>query len=163
MFEPVPSRRFLWPQALYFSAWAGMVAIGIALKPNPDGHGTHTQLGFAPCPSVLLFHRPCPGCGLTTSFSALLHGNLPLAFHAHLLGPPFFVFLTVIALACARGFWQGMRFRIDVPPTSRLMNWVLAVFVIYGFGRFAVMSNYSAGTAAEFKDAGRFWVSSSRK
>jgi len=57
-------------------------------------------------PDLCLFHRfmgvPCPTCGLTRSWSALLHGHLEAAFRFHLLGPPLFLGIVI---------WTAMRFR----------------------------------------------------
>ncbi|MBO6513431.1 MAG: DUF2752 domain-containing protein [Phycisphaerales bacterium] len=39
------------------------------LTPDPQGHATHTQLGMPACSWVMMFEKPCPTCGMTTSFS----------------------------------------------------------------------------------------------
>lgn len=38
------------------------------------------------CPSKLLFGQRCPGCGLTHSFVALAHGDVPGSLAAHRVG-----------------------------------------------------------------------------
>jgi len=47
------------------------------------------------CAFHQVFHRPCPTCGLTRSWSALLHGNLAASFRYHALGPATLVGLAV--------------------------------------------------------------------
>ncbi|TWU32926.1 DUF2752 domain-containing protein [Novipirellula artificiosorum] len=45
------------------------------LHPDPDGLGTHQQLGFPPCTSRVLFGVRCPSCGMTTSWAYFMHGQ----------------------------------------------------------------------------------------
>ena len=42
------------------------------LTPDEQGFGTHQQLGLPPCTFYLVFKRPCPACGMTTSWAWLL-------------------------------------------------------------------------------------------
>lgn len=44
-----------------------ITAAGVA--PSAEGHGTHTRLGLPACQWVIRFGKPCPMCGMTTSFS----------------------------------------------------------------------------------------------
>src|SRR5205085_8465910 len=115
------ARRELSGQMLIFLVWFGITAVGAFLKPDPSGHGTHTQLGLPPCPSVLLFSRPCPGCGLTTSFTAMIHGDLPAAFHAHLLGPFLYLGLTGYALV-GGAMWLMRRPLVNSPLMTKALT-----------------------------------------
>ena len=76
-----------------------MTLLGIAatLTPNPAGFGTHRQIrlpilgtdpggGLPACTFKVLFDRPCPSCGMTTSWSWLMHGNLWAAAQANIAG-----------------------------------------------------------------------------
>lgn len=54
---------------------AGLLAAAW-VSPSGEGHGSHTQLGLAPCGWAVGFDVPCPTCGMTTSFSHAAHGNL---------------------------------------------------------------------------------------
>jgi hypothetical protein len=83
--------------------WAALAAAGLtvlviarALTPSASGFGTHTQLGLPPCGFLLLFHVPCPACGLTTAFAHLAHGSLRASLHAHPLGLPLFLALLLL-------------------------------------------------------------------
>ena len=57
-----------------------MVAIGlllplgaaVRLQPAREGLGTHQQLGLPPCTFRVLFDRPCPSCGMSTSWAHLV-------------------------------------------------------------------------------------------
>ena len=66
LFDDDWPRKRLSGHVVWFGSWVVITAIAAVLRPDPSHHGTHTQLGLPPCPAVLLFHRPCPGCGLTT-------------------------------------------------------------------------------------------------
>ncbi|MCC7535331.1 MAG: DUF2752 domain-containing protein [Deltaproteobacteria bacterium] len=84
-----------------------VVVIAAILHPSTEGHGTHTQLGLPPCGFLVVTGYPCPGCGLTTSFSAMAHFDPVLAAFAN----PFGVLLFLVTLAfvpiSARGAWRG--------------------------------------------------------
>lgn len=130
---------------LPFGLWLGVTAVGVLLTPNPHGHGTHRQLGLPPCPSVLMFDRPCPGCGLTTSWTNLLHGRIADSFAAHPLGPPLYLTFTVLAFLGLRAAVRG-RETMSLAAATRL-TWVVVAFLL-GFGayRFATTPHYGDAT-----------------
>lgn len=76
----------------------GMLALfGFLLlgtQPDSRGHGTHEQLGMAPCSWPRLHGMPCATCGVTTSASLLLHGRPVDAF----LTQPFGMLLTLAGI-----------------------------------------------------------------
>ena len=82
--------------ALLGIAFFLLVGFGFAysLNPDPRGYGTHQQLGLPPCTFRLLFSRPCPGCGMTTSFSYFVRCQFIDAARANLAG-------TLLAAVCA--------------------------------------------------------------
>lgn len=135
-------RRALAGQLLYGLLWLGVTGFGLALHPDPSGHGTHQELGLPPCPSSLFFDRPCPGCGLTTSFTALLHGNLSLAFHAHPLGPFLYLFLAVTGWLALARFFQGKRLDVTSKPWMTGIIAGAAIFLAFGIWRMATTDHY---------------------
>lgn len=143
LFESVASRKVIKGQLIWFTSWLFITIVGLSLSPDPTGHGTHQHLGLPPCPSVLLFDRPCPGCGLTTSWTALLHGNFALAFAAHPIGPLMYVMFTLSAFACLYGYVKQMRFDSDIRPINLATKAFLAVFVAFGVGRFLLEPNFA--------------------
>lgn len=155
LFESVPNRRYIGGQIAWFVLWAIVTGIGIALHPDPAGHGTHQHLGFPPCPSVLLFDRPCPGCGLTTSWTALLHGQMGFAFHSHPLGPALYLLFTASAWLSLYGWFKSWRFMTDSVFASRLLTAVAAVVIVFGAVRMAVTPHYR--TRSE-----QMWASATR-
>lgn len=134
LFETGWPRRKLAGQLIWFGTWAVVTGLGLGMRPSSAGHGTHTQLGLPPCPSVVIFDRPCPGCGLTTSWTAFLHGDFALAFSAHPLGPPLYLAFAVSALLGFAGYFKGLRLRTE----GRWANTGLAValFGLLAFGTF---------------------------
>jgi hypothetical protein len=143
-FYPAESRSKLWGQALWFLAWLFVTTVAISLTPSQSGHATHTQLGLAPCPSATILHRPCPGCGLTTAFTATVHGDFGLALKAHPLGSALYLLFTASALACGYGWVRKLRFNTDGKEFNRLLGWIVCVFLVVSMIRFAVVNNYTA-------------------
>lgn len=74
---------------VWFVLFAGPLAVLITaamLTPSSAGHGTHTQLGLPPCGFLVYTGYPCPGCGLTTSFSHMVRLEVLGAFGANPFG-----------------------------------------------------------------------------
>lgn len=133
--ERMECRRYLAMYLMWFVAWAAVTAIGILLTPHPDGHGTHRQLGLPPCPSVLLFQRPCPGCGLTTSWTQLLHGNLDASLRANPFGPLLYLAFTVGAFVSVWA-WAGKRYLVYHRSFNIALGGFVAVFLAASIWRF---------------------------
>ncbi len=72
-----------------------MATIGTATIVASLLYAPWSQTGPVLCPMRLLTGLPCPGCGLTRSFCALVHGDVRNAIAFHLLGPA--LFLAVIS------------------------------------------------------------------
>jgi hypothetical protein len=141
-FDPVDTRRHVAGQFIWFALWLGVTSFGIYLTPSPEGHGTHTQLGLPPCPCVMIFGRPCPGCGLTTSFTALLHGQFRAAFRAHPLGPFLYAIFTVSALLGVWGWKNRKRVDASSKPMRMLSGFAVTVFLVFGITRFVLSPHY---------------------
>lgn len=78
---------------------AAVFAVAFWLNPyEPDGRprtvGTHTQIGMLPCNFLVMTSKPCPACGMTTSFSLLVRGDVAASLRANWAG-------TMIALLWA--------------------------------------------------------------
>jgi hypothetical protein len=87
--EPT-SRERLWLAAVGLGL---ITVLGIARWIEPTDaqgrartQGTHQQIGLPPCTVYVLTGWPCPGCGLTTSFSHLMHGNVVHSLRANPIG-----------------------------------------------------------------------------
>ncbi|MFN4261600.1 MAG: DUF2752 domain-containing protein, partial [Gemmataceae bacterium] len=90
-----------WVRGTLVGIALGLSAVfGIAwwLNPyQPSGEArrmeTHRQLGLPPCTFKVLSGLPCPSCGMTTSFSLLIRGDLWNSLRANGVG-------TLLGLFC---------------------------------------------------------------
>jgi hypothetical protein len=91
-----------WVRGLLVFVAAGLIsvfAIAIWLRPydengRPLRQEAHRQMGLPPCTFyVWTKGYPCPSCGMTTSFSLLMHGDVINSLKANAVG-------TILAL-----FW----------------------------------------------------------
>jgi hypothetical protein len=102
------------------AAACGLAALGLAggLTPNPQGYGTHEQLGVPGCSFMARTGYPCPTCGLTTSVAAAVRGQLGLAWRAQPFGLVVAAALAALAaagtaqLACGRDVVGRLRPRL---------------------------------------------------
>jgi hypothetical protein len=84
-----------------------VLSVAAWLTPSPTGFGTHEQLALRPgaglqtCTWVALTGKPCPTCGMTTSFAHAANFDLLAALKVQPMG-------TVLALAAATGFWFAL-------------------------------------------------------
>lgn len=98
--------------------WVGrLIAAGVALgclavlvtatqlRPDENGVGTHRQLGMHPCGMLTLTGVPCPTCGMTTSFTHLLAGNVWRSFVTQ---PAGFLMAIIAAVAVWIGFYSAI-------------------------------------------------------
>ena len=68
-----------WQRAAIFVVGLVLVAMLVTaaiLPPSPRGMGTHQQLGLPPCSIVMWFNVRCPACGMTTSWSHFVRGQI---------------------------------------------------------------------------------------
>ena len=59
------------------------------------------------CPFKMFTGLPCPGCGLTRSVVALLHGDPSASVFFHPLGVPLVIAAVVIGAVDAWAWWQS--------------------------------------------------------
>ena len=116
---PEPMTRFV-RFALAAMALGGSAVLGVALWLNPYTPGggartmaTHTQLGMPPCNMVTLTGRPCPACGMTTSFALLMHADPVNSARANWVGTLLCAAVVLVVpwavLSLARGRYLGIR------------------------------------------------------
>lgn len=143
--EPIFDRRIkathvIW-QGLVVLLWLGTVVIGgFILRANPIGHGTHRQIGLPACGSVVMFNRPCPACGLTTSWTSFLHGQIGYSFVTNWFGPLLFLAFTAYALLSLVAIFRGQRFNDTNPFVTKMMSGLVSALLIYGVIRFAFVT-----------------------
>lgn len=143
LYDPLAPKWQIRSQFAWFVVWLAVTGFGLYLTPSVHGHGTHQQLGLAPCPSVLLFDRPCPGCGLTTSWTALIHGQIGTAFKAHPLGPILYAIFSFIGLGSLWGVIRNKKLMIDTNKANLIFICTISIFFIFGVIRMAMVTHYS--------------------
>lgn len=103
---------------LLAAGFAALFGIAVYLNPyaadgTPKTMATHTQLGLPPCNMVAMIGKPCPACGMSTSFSLLVRGDVPAAARANWVGMLIAIYGMLLipwALASAyRGKLIGVR------------------------------------------------------
>ncbi len=135
----VPKAR-LSGQLVWFVAWLAITLFAIVLRPSTSLHGTHQQLGLPACPSVAFFDRPCFGCGMTTSFTSVVHGDFATAWQAHPFGPLFYLLFTASALMCLWGWMKGLYLDTDGKAFNRATIALTLGFVAFGVFRFSTVT-----------------------
>src|SRR4051812_36259079 len=83
------------------AALAAVFGVAVWLDPY-DAEGkaklieTHRQLGLPECTFKALTGKPCPSCGMTSSFALLVHGDVANSFRANEVGTLLALFLLVV-------------------------------------------------------------------
>ena len=105
-----------------------LLAVAAFLRPDPRGLGTHQQFGLPPCTFRFFFGRPCPTCGMTTSWAHLVRGQLIGALRASvggtLLGALAVVSVPWLVVSAARGRWLGWA------PNGTTVGWVASAILL---------------------------------
>ncbi|MCW5943538.1 MAG: DUF2752 domain-containing protein [Fimbriimonadaceae bacterium] len=140
------SRRALTNQLLWFGAWVAVTAVSLWANPDPHGHGTHRQFGLMPCPSVMMFDRPCPGCGLTTAFAHTVRGQFAEAWRAHWFGTFLYALFTATAWVGLYAFVRRLYTNYDTKAYRAFTIAFLGLFLLYGAVRFATMDGFASRT-----------------
>jgi hypothetical protein len=97
-------------------AAASVLGVALSLTPDPAGHGTHHQLGLPACNWMKSpINMPCPTCGMTTSFSHAVRGEVLQAVRAQPFG-----FLLAIATGCA--LLMGLYVAATAAPVMGLLG-----------------------------------------
>jgi hypothetical protein len=118
---------------------AALLLTARMVEPAADGFGTHQKLGLPPCGFRFVFGRPCPSCGMTTSWSLLARGQLWLSAQANaggmLLGLACIVAIPWMILSGLRGKWflaapaltpiSAVGIAIVI---TTIVNWLIALF-----------------------------------
>ena len=138
--ERIKATHAIW-QGLVVLLWLVTIYIGgFVLRPDPIGHGTHQQMGLPACGSVVMFNRPCPACGLTTSWTSFLHGQIGFSFATNWFGPLLFLAFSTYALLSLVAVFRRQRFNDTHPFVTKMMSGLVTLLLIYGAIRFAVMT-----------------------
>jgi len=91
-----------------------VLIIAARLTPNPDGMGTHREMGLQSCGFLERTGLPCPSCGMTTSFAWFVRGNVVASVYVQPMG-------AVLAALCGVAVWAGAYIAITGRPAHRLI------------------------------------------
>lgn len=121
--------------------WIVVFCVAIWIDPYEDGTakkaGTHQQLGLPPCSFNEFVGVPCPSCGMTTSFSLLLHADVWNSIQANFAGTVLAAFgLFFIPWAFASAFFG--RF-VLVRCIEMVIFRLALIFLVVLFGRWALV------------------------
>jgi hypothetical protein len=133
-----PSRLTLPWRLLALAIALGCLSVLITaayLTPSPSGYGTHRAMHFDGCQFLTRTGLPCPACGMTTSFSWFVRGNLLASFYVQPMG-------MVLAVCTTAAFWVALYIAATGIPALRLTSsipasyWLIPMFglVIFGWG-----------------------------
>jgi len=93
------------------SVLIGLLATAASLSPDPNGLGTHHQLGLPMCSLRQLAGIRCPSCGMTTSWAHLTHGNVLMSFASNSGGALLAIASAIggpwLVISGLRGRWLG--------------------------------------------------------
>lgn len=139
----------LWARSLLLvltAPWIAVFATAIFLI-NPyreDGEaeraGVHQQLGLPECNFKMITTVPCPSCGMTTSFTLLMHGDVWNSARANFAGTALAAFgVLFIPWALASAFLGRFVF---VRALEVLVFRLAIIFLIMLFGRWAFVLIY---------------------
>lgn len=138
--------RFLGPPitvGLKLRLVAGMIATALLavliiarmLPPDDRGFGTHERLGLPPCGLILTSGLPCPSCGMTTSFSLLMHGRPIDAFIAQPAGATLCFGAMIGFMLAVHAAATGRVIQVDwdrIGPVRLMLGF--ALLVVGGWG-----------------------------
>lgn len=127
--------RMRWCGALVACAGGAVLTIAASVAPNGNGVATHEKLGLPPCGFLVMSGLPCPTCGMTTSFSWMMHGH-PLR---SLASQPLGALLCLGTMATVIvGMWMaatGRRLMIDwvrFSPAGLMFTLAAVFFLAWG-------------------------------
>lgn len=127
----MPGRRQS-ENTIRIAAGIGVGAIITAFAVTPAVSGSGPIL----CPFRLITGLPCPGCGLTRSWTAAAHGDLADAFSYNFFGPISLIatiaFVVVVGVLLAR-----KRPAASITPVLRnpIVAAMVVIWVLYGVAR----------------------------
>ena len=110
-----------------------LLLVAAYLQPNHAGVATHLGLGMQPCQWLVRTGLPCPACGMTTSFSWLVRGNLAASFYVQPMG-------ATVALLDAAGFWLAGYAAVTGNPAYRLLERIPSKYYLIVLPAWAILA-----------------------
>jgi hypothetical protein len=141
-----PPARITWftraVLVLMAGAFATVLGVAMSLRPyqddgTPKTMATHTQLGLPECNFVVWTGKPCPSCGMTTSFAHLVHGNLVSSVRANWVGTMLAAYWAVLIPWALVSSWRGRLWRVR--NGEAVVTASIGVFTVLMLLRWAVV------------------------
>lgn len=120
----MPTSERIWASLTAVAA-LGVLSLAAWLSPASEGHGTHEQLGLSSCVWVATMERPCPTCGMTTSFAHAANADLASSF----LSQPFGASLAILT---SIGFWIALHVALTGSTALRFCLGLLSGKLAFG-------------------------------
>lgn len=123
---------------------AVVFALALYLNPyNADGTprtmATHTTLGLPPCNFVVMTDRPCPSCGMTTSFSLLVRGDVSASLKANWVGTALALVWAGLLVWCFASAIGARMFFIPRGRGEMVLTAFVGGFLVLMLGRWAAI------------------------
>ena len=121
--------------------WVIVFLVALNLNPYKDGRvwlqESHRQLGLEPCNFKRWVGLPCPSCGMTSSFTLLMHGDLWNSLQANFVGTLMAIFGLVFLPWAFASAWKGRL--LFLHRLESVMLRLVVAFMILMFGRWALV------------------------
>jgi hypothetical protein len=131
-----PFRAPIGIRLLSFAIAAGcmlLMVVAASLTPSHRGVATHRALGLPECEFMHRTGIPCPSCGMTTSFSWFVRGNIAASLYVQPMG-------TVLAAIACGAIWVGLYIAITGRPVYRLLGLTSGRYLYMPLLVFALMA-----------------------
>ncbi len=112
------------------------VLLGGAIAPLIGAlfYASGKQMSGLGCPILALTGVPCPSCGMTRAFTALVQGHFDQAIAYHLLSPAIFIGFAIAALHL--GIEQVTQQHLQTPIAQIMANpnvWIALGVIFFGY------------------------------
>jgi hypothetical protein len=142
--EATPANRWVRMALLVLTIpWIIVFVIATQLDPyqGKDGQplkmGTHMQMGLPDCNFKALVKVPCPSCGMTTSFTLLMRGDVWNSLQANFAGTVLAALgLLFVPWALASAFFARFVF---IRSLEMVVFRIAICFLVLLFGRWAIV------------------------
>jgi hypothetical protein len=106
---------------------------------RPRTMSTHTQLGMPPCNFVQLTGKPCPSCGMTTSFALLVRGEVVSSLRANWVGTVICVLWATALIWSVAGALAGRTLFVPRGRGEAIFTLVVGLVVVLMLSRWVTL------------------------
>jgi hypothetical protein len=143
--RPARTRRIVRAALLAIAAaLTAVFVVAVRLDPyDEDGQpltmATHTQLGMPPCNFVVMMGKPCPACGMTTSFALLVRGDVLASLRANWVGTTIAVVWALTLVWAAASGIRGKPLFVRPGRGEFVFTAIVGVVLVLMLGRWAAV------------------------